>query len=98
MIVRLPVDGSVESLLSQLLHTMLLIIEHSRGKGEFAGHSYLSERNDYDAFGVLGLDATDDAAHITEVRDFRDCLDGLEDYRFLFRASCSISSGIKATS
>jgi hypothetical protein len=48
---------------------MLLIIEHSRGKGEFAGHSYLSERNDYHAFAVLGLDATGDAAHIAKVLD-----------------------------
>jgi hypothetical protein len=63
-------DGSVVALPSQLLHTMLLIIEHSRGKGEFAGYSYVSERNDNHAFGVLGLDATDDAAHIAEVRDF----------------------------
>jgi hypothetical protein len=49
---------------------MLLIIEHSRGKGEFAGYSYVSERDDYYALGVLGLDVTDDAAHIAKVRDF----------------------------
>ena len=49
---------------------MLLIIEHSRGKGEFAGYSYVSERDDNYALGVLGLDVTDDAAHIAKVRDF----------------------------
>ena len=63
-------DDSVVALPSQLLHTMLLIIEHSRGKGEFAGYSYVSERDDNHALGILGLDVADDAAHIAEVRDF----------------------------
>ena len=77
---------------------MLLIIEHSRGKGEFAGYSYVSERDDNHALGVLGLDATDDAARMPRYEILGTISMGLSTTGFSCRASRPIGSGIRATS
>jgi hypothetical protein len=46
-------------------------------------------KRDHDhALGALGLDVADDSTHITGVRDFRDGLAGLDDYRVLL--SCQM--------
>src|SRR5665811_936060 len=62
---------------------MLLIVEHGRRKGELAEHANVGKRDHDHALGVLGLDVAHDSADITRVRDFRDGLAGLDDYRVL---------------
>lgn len=70
--------------LLELLHSMLLIVEHGRRKGKLAEHANVRKRDHDHALGVLGLDVAHDSADITGVRDFRDGLDGLDNYRVLF--------------
>lgn len=77
-----PIRSTSRAVL-ELLHSMLLIIEHGRRKGELAAHAEVGKRDHDHTLGVLGLDVADDSADITEVRDFRDGLDGLDGYRFL---------------
>jgi hypothetical protein len=59
------------ALFLQLLHSMLLIVEHGRCKGELAEHANVGKRDHDYALGVLGLDVAHDSADITRVRDFK---------------------------
>jgi hypothetical protein len=71
------------ALFLELLHSMLLIVEHGRRKGKLTEHANVGKRDHDHALGVLGLDVAHDSAEIARVRDFRDGLAGLDDYRVL---------------
>jgi hypothetical protein len=62
---------------------MPLIVEHGRRKGKLTEHANVGKRDHDHTLGLIELDVAHDSADIARVRDFRDGLAGLEDYRVL---------------
>src|SRR5271166_178679 len=72
-------------LLLELLHPMLLVVEHRRRKRIIPRHAQMRQRSDHGVFVALGKDMTDNASFVAGVGDLRYDLPGADDDRGFLR-------------